>query len=124
MAKYSVLIVEDVPEMAEMIRELIAEMVDFEVSGVAHNLWEARLELDRRRPHLVLLDEVLPGESSSDLVKELRERDLPVILMTSLENPQHSLPEGVGARIQKPDWKELSRVREQWASFFQAALKN
>ena len=41
------------------------------VSGTAQvRDWEARLELTRRRPALVLLDEILPGESSVDFLGE------------------------------------------------------
>src|SRR3989338_5192717 len=61
-----ILIVEDVDEMRHLLADAIRGVDGFEVSGTAANTWEARIEVDRRRPDLVLLDEVLPGGSGVD----------------------------------------------------------
>lgn len=104
-APLQVLVVEDVDSMRLYLEQLLGELEGVQVSGLARDTWEARLEIDRRRPHLVLLDEILPGESSYDFIPELVARQIPIYLMTSLEEATHALPAGPLGRIQKPDWK-------------------
>jgi response regulator of citrate/malate metabolism len=99
-----VLIVEDVPEMLTFLSEVISKFENMRVSGTAKNCSEARLEIHRRRPDLVLLDEVLPGESSLDLLSELESEELPVVLMSSMQSPSENLPFGTLRRVSKPDW--------------------
>lgn len=118
----SVLIVEDVDEMREMLEQVIASVPGFRVSGSARNGWEARLELDRRCPSVVLLDEVLPGESSVDLLAEIRQLGVPCVLMTGVEHPMHSVPMGAWGRITKPDWGQLDEGRERLRLALLAAL--
>ncbi|MDR3608778.1 MAG: response regulator [Oligoflexia bacterium] len=102
-----VLIVEDVDVMAHLVQLVVQEIDGFVVTGMARNGAEARLELTRRFPDLVLLDEVLPGESSLDLLEELRSLKVPVILLTSMRDRTEPLPEGALARMLKPTWKTL-----------------
>jgi response regulator of citrate/malate metabolism len=106
-SKIPVLIVEDVEEMRLMMEQLINGMKRFKVSGSSGSCVEARLELTRRRPSLVLLDEILPGESSQDLLREIVQDGIPVVLMTGMENPDHGLPAGARSRLIKPGWKSL-----------------
>lgn len=102
--RVKVLVVEDVEEMRIWLGELLT-LVGFEVTGLAQNIWEARLELDRRCPDVMLLDEVLPGESSFDFLPEALHHQVSVILLTGIENPSHPVPAGVWGRISKPGWK-------------------
>jgi two-component system, CitB family, response regulator CitB len=104
-----VLIVDDVDEMRLLLEELIAGVPGLRQSGSARNTWEARLECQRRRPGLVLLDEVLPGEASLDFWEELKRDAIPVLWVTSVENPQHGLVVGSLGRLMKPTWKTLAR---------------
>jgi two-component system LytT family response regulator len=106
-SQLSILVIDDVDEMRLTVEQLIGFMKRFKVSGSCGSTAQARLELTRRRPSLVLLDEVLPGESSLDFLSELVSEGIPVVLMTSLENPTHALPAGARLRIVKPGWKSL-----------------
>lgn len=109
----NVLVVEDIEDMREMLRSLIDEMEGVRVIGAAANIWEARLEVDRRRPDLVLLDEILPGESSYDFLTEVTQNGVPCLLMTGVEESEHPLPKEAVGRIYKPGWNsyEEDRVR-------------
>jgi CheY-like chemotaxis protein len=115
------MVVEDVEEMRLMMEQLINGMRQFKISSSCANGAEARLELTRRRPSLVLLDEILPGESSTDLLQEFLNEKIPVVLMTGIENPVHPLPPGVRLRIAKPGWKSLDeeqpRIESQLLAF-------
>jgi two-component system response regulator CitB len=122
MAPRSILIVEDVDTMRELLAQLVDGLGGYRVSGRARNTAEARLELSRRRPQLVLLDEVLPGESSLDLLGEVVREGIPVILLTSLEDPAHPLPPGAHSRLAKPDWNSLASDRPRFAQAIAAAL--
>jgi response regulator of citrate/malate metabolism len=117
-----VLIVEDVEEMLELMAVLVSEIPGFEVSGKAKNCWEARLELGRRKPDLVLLDEVLPGESGLDLLPEIASLGVPVLLMTGMEEARHELPAGVSGRFSKPSWDTMESQREGIAQALKTAL--
>ena len=118
-----VLIVEDVEEMREMIAGLLGEATGIKVSGKAANTWEARLEIDRRRPDVVLLDELLPGESSFDLLKELDELRIGVVLMTGMEDRTGALPKGASSRIIKPDWDSFAESTPRLVSALLAAVR-
>ena len=119
---HSVLIVEDVDEMRGMLEQVVSGIPGFKVSGSARNGWEARLELDRRCPSVVLLDEVLPGESSVDLLASVRHLGVPCVLMTGVEDPTHAVPAGAWGRITKPDWDRLNEGRERIRLALLAAL--
>ena len=107
-------------------RHLLADVINgiegFEVSGTAANSWEARIEVDRRRPDLVLLDEVLPGESGFDFLQTLSEASIPVLLITGMERATHALPPGALGRVAKPGWKTLDRDRERIGEALRTAL--
>jgi two-component system response regulator CitB len=107
-ANVRVLIIEDVDEMLALMVQALEGTPGIQISGQAHNLWEARLELDRRRPDLILLDEILPGESAVDFTAEMVAEGIPVLLITSMEDPNHPLIPGAKGRVQKPGWKTLS----------------
>jgi len=111
-----ILIVEDVDIMRQLLKDLIASIAGLEVSGVARNGWEARLELTRRRPDLVLLDEILPGESAGDLLEEFHATGIPVLLLTSLEKPTHELPPNASGRIVKPSFDTLDSDRVRFGN--------
>ena len=120
----SILIVEDVEDMRLLLEEAIrgAAALGLKLSGSVPSVIDARLELDRRRPDLVLLDEVLPGESSDDLLADLVRDGIPVLLMTSMEEASHALGEGALGRITKPGWRTLEQDRARIAGEIRAAL--
>lgn len=116
--RLKVLVVDDVPEMALMLQQLVDGIEGVEIkSAIAHNTLEARIELDRRRPDIVLLDEILPGESSVDFLGELVNRGVPVILVTGVQNPTHAIPKGALVRLEKPTWKSLKALRAEYAGW-------
>lgn len=112
--KLEVLLVEDVDEMRESLVVFLNTIPGLHVQASARNTWEARLELRRRRPDLVFLDEILPGESSLDLLNDLTREGVPVILLTSLGNPSSQLPPGALGRLIKPGWKNFEEGRKRF----------
>lgn len=97
------LIVEDVPEMRILLEECVKRIPRFKVIGSSQSTWQARAFMQRERPELVLLDELLPGESSYDLFKELMAEGIKVIALTGLENPTHLVWDGALGRVRKPE---------------------
>lgn len=109
-----VLVVEDVDAMRAALAVFLKTLPRIEVSGLASNVWEARMELTKSRPDLVFLDEILPGESSLDLLGELNREGIPVVLLTSMENPPPDLPAGVRGRLVKPGWQAFEADRQRF----------
>ncbi len=80
-----ILIVEDEPEIREMIRYIL-EPLDYLVSE-ASNAQEARKLLVQKEYDLILMDWMLPGRSGLELTKELKQRHSrvspPIIMLTA-----------------------------------------
>jgi CheY-like chemotaxis protein len=99
-----VLIVDDEPELTEVVREYLQEHYQVEVA----NSGSAGLEaFRRRRPDVVFLDINMPGPSGLEVLKELRRADpaLPVIMVTvntDVAVVQECLQEGAFAYVPKP----------------------
>jgi two-component system response regulator CitB len=121
-APLSVLIVEDVDMMRGLLSQVVSGIPGFKVSGAVRNGWDARIELTRRHPDVVLLDEVLPGESSHDLLNEMVQQGISVILVTGLEDPRHPLPVGALGRLSKPSWDTLSQDQARFGAAFKKFL--
>jgi response regulator of citrate/malate metabolism len=117
-----VLIVEDVDHMRELLKQTLEGIPELEVSGSARNSTEGRLELVRRRPDLILLDEILPGESGLDWLIELATQGFQVILLTSMQGRTEPIPAGALGRIVKPGWKTLEQDRDRLRSEILTAL--
>ncbi|HTL47679.1 MAG TPA: response regulator [Verrucomicrobiae bacterium] len=85
--KLRVLVVEDDPDLLEIISELLKEEPRIEVRA-ENNGFTAGLQIAGWYPDLVLLDFLMPGISGFELCARLRENektsDLPVLAMTSL----------------------------------------
>jgi two-component system phosphate regulon response regulator PhoB len=85
MSSSSVLVVEDEPDLAELVRFHLSQ-AGFEVELAPSG--RAGLDaLRRRRPSLVILDLMLPDLSGTEVCRELRAdarlRDLPVLMLTA-----------------------------------------
>jgi chemotaxis response regulator CheB len=120
-----VLIIEDVDSMRELLEHMLRGLPGFQFSGSARNGAEARFELLRRRPDLVWMDEVLPGESSLELLEEFRAEQIPVILLTSMKGrtPQEvPLPDGALGRLFKPEWRTLEADSRRFLQELTTAL--
>ncbi len=108
-SKPLILILEDVPELREWLRSLIAaEYPAFRLrtAGTAAEFHQA---IERERPFLAILDEVLgPGEDLASLLRVAEAELIPVALMTGMD-PAHRnparLPAGVMRRMIKPNWE-------------------
>ncbi len=105
-------IVEDVAEMRSLLRTCLGAQGELRVLWDAGSVPEARLELGRRRPDWVLLDEILPGISGLDFLPELAAQEVPVILLTGVQR-EAPLPPGARARLLKPgaDGRDRDRTR-------------
>lgn len=126
MKPLAILVVEDVPEMGELLARAIRGMPGFQLSGLAKNGAEARIEISRRRPEVVLLDEVLPGESSLEILSECAREGIPVVLLTSQPDREEApFAPGALGRILKPGWTSLSedqsRISEQLFEYLRVA---
>ena len=80
-----VLIVEDDVRIADLHRRFTERVPGCEVVGIAHRLDDARDMALALEPHLILLDLYFPEGPGTDLLREIRSRDLEidVILITA-----------------------------------------
>lgn len=117
----AVLIIEDVAPMRLLLEQAVAGIEGYRVSGTAGNAWEARLEMMRRRPDLILLDEILPGETGIQMLTEIRGLGIPVLLLTGIENPTHPVARGAQGRVSKPGLGS-AREMEEGRALLKAAM--
>lgn len=109
--------------MRVMMQDLVNGLESFRVSSSCETVVEARLLLTRKRPSVVLLDEVLPGESAIDFLEVLAREGLPVVLISGMETTTHALPPGAHCRIQKPDWRSLDQDAQRIEQALLRALR-
>ena len=99
-----VLVVDDEPELAEVVREYLRDRYEVEIA----NSGDAALASFRaRRPDVVFLDINMPGPSGIEVLKEIRRADagVPVIMVTvntEVAVVQECLREGAFAYVPKP----------------------
>jgi DNA-binding response OmpR family regulator len=106
---YKLLIVEDDPSISSLLGEYLADE-GFNVV-VAHD-GEQGLEMAAsERPHLILLDVMMPKKDGLTVLKELRMtktgKDIPVIMLTnqqSIEEVNQALASGVHDYFIKANW--------------------
>ncbi len=119
---FSILIVEDVETMRKLIGLTLEGMPEFRVSGTVGSGFEARLELDRRRPDLVLLDIILGAESGLDLLPDLTERGIPALVLVapgghgggwSLDPSRIRGGSALKGQLMKPRLETIERDRER-----------
>jgi putative two-component system response regulator len=83
-----VLVVDDNPDMAELMRELLASR-GYDVATVC-DADEAEVEVRRHAPDLILSDVVMPGRSGYELCQQLKDdpdtRLIPFLLITGLSD--------------------------------------
>lgn len=98
MMVYTVVIVEDEAEVAQLISQYLlsarphaaSQQSPYQVLGIAGNLHTARLILQALQPDLILLDVYLPDGSGLTLLSELRARDTrsEIMLLTAAKEVQ------------------------------------
>lgn len=104
--------------MLGLLKHLFETLDRVDSVRVAKNTWEARQEIQRQRPDLILLDEVLPGESSSQLLNEATEEGIPVLLITEIQEASHSLPEAAMGRLPKPSPESWDALKPLYLDYF------
>jgi DNA-binding NarL/FixJ family response regulator len=76
-----VFIVEDHPVFREGLVRMLGVEKDLEICGEAGDYEQGLKDVQRLRPHIVLVDLELPGKSGLDLIKKIRSLKLPVKLL-------------------------------------------
>ena len=109
-----VLIIEDVPEMAELIRATLEGIPGVE-TRVVHTVLEGRRCILKDRPDWILLDEIVPGEDPYSLLSEPAIEGVRVFLITAAYQPEKPLPRGALMRMAKWGWKDMLPVRARIA---------
>lgn len=102
-----ILLVDDDLFVHEMVGSLIDEAEYSLVS--ATNVGDAMTVIEDQRPDLIITDAMMPGESGFSLIhrvkSDLRTQDIPIILLTILEEPNGSVMDASGQadyRVSKP----------------------
>lgn len=111
----SVLVVDDVPEMAELLKHTVDEAHGITVIGVAHSGLEAERSVAKQRPDLVILDRLLPGESSLELGARLESQGIRILWTSATaisDKVENSLP--------KPSWETISQDRPAYIRYIRA----
>jgi two-component system, NtrC family, response regulator AtoC len=105
------LIVDDDPDVVEWLQE-VARMEGFTVAR-AHSLREARIELGRQRPDVLLTDLRLPDGEGIDLVRELEKPDATEVIVVTghatVDSAVAALRAGASDYLVKP--ADLERVQ-------------
>jgi PAS domain S-box-containing protein len=87
-----ILLIEDDPSHAELIRRAFEDRGDESRLTVAHTLAEARMQLRNSQPTLIIADWRLPdGDSSELLIKERSDSTPPIVIMTSYGNERNAV---------------------------------
>ncbi|MEI8174309.1 MAG: response regulator transcription factor [Deltaproteobacteria bacterium] len=86
-----VLIVDDSKIVCNGLRQMLNNIADVVVVGEAHNADEAVTAITGLKPDVVILDIRLPGKSGIEVLKDIRDKKLPirVIMLTNYPYPQY-----------------------------------
>jgi DNA-binding NarL/FixJ family response regulator len=86
-----VLIVDDSKIVCEGLQQMLINIADVEIVGPAHNAQDAITLISESKPHVVILDIRLPGLNGIDVLKDIRDKKLPirVIMLTNYPYPQY-----------------------------------
>ena len=86
-----VLIVDDSKIVCKGLQQMLINIADVEIVGQAHNAPEAITSISESNPDVVILDIRLPGKSGIEVLKDIRDKKLPirVIMLTNYPYPQY-----------------------------------
>ena len=86
-----VLIVDDSKIVCDGLRQMLLNIAGVEVVGEAHNALEAITAITELKPDVVILDIRLPDKSGIEILKDIRDKKLPirVIMLTNYPYPQY-----------------------------------
>jgi YesN/AraC family two-component response regulator len=70
---------------------MLINIADVEIVGPAHNAQDAITLISESKPHVVILDIRMPGLNGIDVLKDIRDKKLPirVIMLTNYPYPQY-----------------------------------
>jgi DNA-binding response OmpR family regulator len=84
---HNILLVEDNREIQEVNKNMLLRHGGYHIR-LAKNLAEARKQITKARPDIIVLDITLPDGSGLDFLEELRrDTEIPVLLLTALDEP-------------------------------------
>ncbi len=113
------LVVDDDYRVADIHASVVAAQPGFTVCGQAHTAAQARTEIGRSHPDLVLLDLYLPDEHGLDLINELDPAHRPDILVITaardVATVRRAMQLGTVNYLVKPF--SLSHLRERLAAY-------
>ena len=110
-----VLIVDDSKIVCNGLREMLINIADLVVVGEAHNADEAVKAISELKPDVVILDIRLPGPSGIEVLKDIRDKKLPIriIMLTNYPYPQYRKKcEELGADYFFDKVTEIEKVTE------------
>jgi DNA-binding NarL/FixJ family response regulator len=86
-----VFIVDDSKIVCKGLQQMLINIADVEIVGQAHNAQDAITSISDSKPDVVILDIHLPGLSGIDVLKDIRNKKLPirVIMLTNYPYPQY-----------------------------------
>ena len=86
-----VLIVDDSKIVCNGLQQMLTNIADVEIVGQAHNAQDAIQSISEAKPDVVILDIRMPGKSGIEVLKEIRDKKLPirVIMLTNYPYPQY-----------------------------------
>ena len=86
-----VLIVDDSKIVCDGLQQMLINIADVEIVGQANNGKDAIAVISETNPDVVILDIRLPGLSGIDVLKDIRAKKLPilVIMLTNYPYPQY-----------------------------------
>jgi two-component system response regulator CitB len=92
----SLLIVEDEPQLAELLADYIKQHFNFHIVSIAGTLNEARMITRRYKPHLILLDNFLPDGRGIELIKHLvNENSTSRVVFITADNDMDTISEAI-----------------------------
>ena len=119
-----ILIVDDSALYRQAIRNVLSEVPDVEVVGVAKDGVDALHKIDELQPDLLTLDVQMPGMDGIEVLRKIATKAIMVSSFTS-EGAQvttDALLEGAFDFILKPSGRELGDTRARLASAFQEKI--
>ena len=86
-----VLIVDDSKIVCEGLQRMLIHIADVEIVRQVHNAQDAITAISETKPDVVILDIRLPGLNGIDVLKDIRDKKLPirVIMLTNYPYPQY-----------------------------------
>ena len=86
-----VLIVDDSKIVCDGLQQMLINIAGVEIVGQAHNAPDAIASISEAKPDVVILDIRLPGKSGIEVLKDIRDKKLPirVIMLTNYPYPQY-----------------------------------